>query len=94
MFERRPRVPGLWTRFRFRDGSVLDGILSHNLLEWPAEGYYVIPPQARASRQRVFIPRAALTATELRGVVGAPAIPKRHDASLEKAARQLPMFDS
>jgi hypothetical protein len=94
-FERRPRVPGLWTRFRFRDGAVLDGILSHNLLEWPAAGYFVTPPQARATRQRVFIPRAALIATELRGVVGgsvrAAAITPQE---LTPEARQLSMFDS
>ncbi len=70
LFERRPRVPGLWTRFSFRDGAVLDGILSHNLLDWPDAGYLIVPPQARASRQKVFIPREALAGTELRGVVG------------------------
>lgn len=69
-FERRPKVPGLWTRFSFKDGDKLDGILSHNLLDWPAAGYLVTPPKSGAARQRVFIPRAALLGTELRGVVG------------------------
>jgi hypothetical protein len=73
LFERRPRVPGLWTRFTFLDGDQLDGILSHNLLEWPAQGYLLVPPKASASRQKVFVPRDALRKTELRGVVGAPA---------------------
>src|SRR5690348_9870732 len=61
LFERRPKVPGLWTRFRFRDGDTLDGILSHNLLDWPEAGYLITPPRAGAARQRVFIPRQALT---------------------------------
>jgi hypothetical protein len=69
-FERRPRVAGLWTRFTFLDGEQLDGILPHNLLEWPVQGYLILPPRASASRQKVFVPRAALRATELRGVVG------------------------
>lgn len=89
-FERRPRVPGLWTRFTFLDADQLDGILSHNLLEWPAQGYLLVPPRASASRQKVFIPREALRKTELRGVVGTPA------STLKRAKpsdRQIELFD-
>jgi hypothetical protein len=96
LFERRPKVPGLWTRFSFRDGDKLDGILSHNLLEWPPAGYLIMPPRAGASRQRVFIPRAALLGTELRGVVGtsaaAAALRKRTGPAGDEG--QLTMFDS
>ena len=70
LFERRPRVPGLWTRFTLLDGDLLDGILPHNLLEWPSQGYNITPPHATGLRQRVFIPRVAVKLTELRGVVG------------------------
>jgi hypothetical protein len=70
LFERRPRVPGLWTRFTLLDGDQLDGILPHNLLEWPSQGYTITPPHATGLRQRVFIPRLAVRLTELRGVVG------------------------
>jgi hypothetical protein len=70
-FERRPRTPGLWTRFTFRDGDQLEGILSNNLIEWPAQGYLATPPFVSGLRQRVFIPRTALSGTELRGVIGA-----------------------
>lgn len=95
LFERRPRVPGLWTRFFLRDGSVLDGLLSHNLLEWPDVGFLIIPPQARATRQKVFLPRLALSATELRGVVGASGSPlaRKTDMALDLTARQLSIFD-
>ena len=94
LFERRPRVPGLWTRFTFRDGHVLDGILSPNLLEWPLPGYLITPPQARASRYKVFIPRLALTRTELRGVVGGSGRPSA-GAFQEPAydGRQIQMFE-
>ncbi len=95
-FERRPKVPGLWTRFVFRDGDRLDGILSHNLLDWPQPGFFITPPRAGANRQRVFIPRAALTGTELRGVVGG-SMAGLSGKRKEKAARsedQLSMFDS
>jgi hypothetical protein len=94
LFERRPKAPGLWTRFTFRDGAKLDGILSHNLLEWPEHGYFVTPPHAGANRQRVFIPRQALIQTELRGVVGTSAASVEGRRKTEEtAARQLPMFE-
>jgi hypothetical protein len=95
LFERRPKVPGLWTRFSFRDGDRLDGILSHNLLDWPTMGYFITPPRPGATRQRVFIPRAALVRTELRGVVGtssAAAVPRKRPGRVDKD--QLRMFDA
>lgn len=98
LFERRPKVPGLWTRFTFKDGDLLDGILSHNLIDWPVAGYLITPPRAGAARQRVFIPRPALIGTELRGVVGRSGIASRQkepvtNAELEAARAQLRMFD-
>ena len=95
LFERRPKVPGLWTRFLFRDGDRLDGILSPSLLEWPKEGYVITPPKSGASRQRVFIPRAAIIGTELRGVVGS-STPVRAKGRKEEPAKpqdQLRMFE-
>lgn len=94
-FERRPKVPGLWTRFVLRDGDQLDGILSHNLIEWPEAGYLIIPPRAGSTRQRVFIPRAAIIATELRGVVGRSSVATRQPrkGQTEEGRAQLKMFD-
>ena len=95
LFERRPKVPGLWTRFTFRDGDKLDGILPHSLLDWPVRGYLVTPPRAGVGRQLVFIPRAALSGTELLGVVGVSAIAdgaRKRGARTENAA-QLTIFD-
>lgn len=96
LFERRPRVPGLWTRFLFRDGAILDGVLSHNLIEWPTAGYLIVPPQARPNRQRVFIPRIALTGTELRGVVGGwgRGASKGGEPVRDQRSRQLTIFDA
>jgi hypothetical protein len=95
LFERRPKVAGLWTRFTFRDKGRLDGILSHNLLDWPKMGYLVTPPRAGAARQRAFIPRAALIGTELMGVVGssAPAAARRRGAESLADRGQLRMFE-
>ncbi len=96
LFERRPKVPGLWTRFIFRDGDRLDGILPHNLLEWPEAGYLVTPPRAGAARQRVFIPRNAVIGTELRGVVGRSTLSGRitESSQSDQDLQQLSMFES
>lgn len=96
LFVRRPKLPGLWARFTFRDGEKLDGILSHNLLDWPEEGYLLVPPKASAMRQRVFIPRSAITDAECRGVVGRPvsAAPRKAAGPAITPGEQLPMFDS
>jgi hypothetical protein len=96
LFERRPKVPGLWTRFMLRDGDRLDGILSHNLLDWPQPGYFVTPPRAGPTRQRVFLPRAALVGTELRGVVGRSLVAARQrtQRGSPDQGSQLTMFDS
>jgi hypothetical protein len=96
LFVRRPKLPGLWARFTFRDGEKLDGILSHNLLDWPEGGYLLIPPRASAMRQRVFIPKTAVTDAECRGVVGRPT-PREGKKAVRPAVmpgEQLPMFGS
>jgi hypothetical protein len=95
LFERRPKVAGLWTRFTFRDKDRLDGILSHNLLDWPQAGYLITPPRAGAARQRAFIPRAALTGTELMGVVGGSVsgAGRRRGAEPAGERTQLRMFE-
>ncbi len=96
LFQRRPKLPGLWARFTFRDGEQLDGILPHNLLDWPQAGYLLIPPKASSNRQRVFIPRSALLDAECRGVVGRPASAgsKASPRGTLSPGEQLPMFDS
>jgi hypothetical protein len=90
VFERRPRMPGLWTRFTLRDGDQIDGVLPSNLIEWPSQGYIIIPPRASVLRQRIFIPRQALKKTELQGVIGSAKDKMKQRAA---AADQLKMFD-
>jgi hypothetical protein len=94
-FERRPKTPGLWASFRLRDGDVLEGVLPHNLLEWPQEGYLLTPPRSGTYRQRVFLPRQAVSETVLRGTVGSAAAPagKPKPATTGDTSHQLSMFD-
>lgn len=93
LFERRPKLAGLWARFLFRDSDLLEGVLSHNLLDWPKEGYLITPPRAGLTRQLVFIPREAVSETQLQGVIGVPPAEKRKSRGERPGLGQLTMFD-
>ncbi len=70
VFVARPKSEGIWTRFHFRDGDQIDGVLPSNLLTWEQQGFTISPPDPNFLNQRVFIPRAALKETTVMGVVG------------------------
>jgi len=95
-FNRRPKTPGLWTSFKLRDGDILEGVLPHNLLEWPTHGYLLIPPRSNSYRQRVFLPRQAVAETVLRGTIGNKGLRGAKTAKKSdppEAERQLSMFE-
>ena len=92
-FERRPKLLGLWSRFKLRDGDQLEGTLSPNLLDWPAMGYLITPPKAGPNRQQVFLPRVAVACTELLGVIGAAATRSSKALPRPLDNDQLKMFD-
>jgi len=77
VFLARPKLEGLWVRMVFADGEVLDGILPNNLLAWDFAGFTVTPPEPDANVQRIFVPRQALGAIQVLGVVGSPLRGKR-----------------
>ena len=77
VFQTRPKMEGLWVRFVFRDGDVLEGILTNNLLQLEHYGFTVIPPDPNSNNQRVFVPKQALRAVEVLGVVGSPLVRRK-----------------
>ena len=89
-FLTRPKMPGLWVSFRFRDGEVLEGILPNNLLQIEHHGFVVIPPDPNGNHQRVFVPRQAILAVEVLGVVGSP-LRKRKPAAVSQD--QIRLFE-
>ncbi len=91
LFTTRPKMEGLWVRMRFRDGDVMDGMLANNLLPLDQYGFSVVPPDPGFQNQRVFVPKAALLAIEVLGVVGS-ALRMRKPKPVPK--EQLKMFDS
>lgn len=72
VFSTRPKMEGLWVRFEFRDGEVMEGIMTNNLLQVEHYGFTVIPPDPSSNNQRIFIPRAALRSVAVLGVIGSP----------------------
>lgn len=72
VFQTRPKTEGLWVNLQFRDGDAMEGIMPNNLLQLDYHGFTIIPPDPYSNNQRVFVPRAALRAVEVLGVVGSP----------------------
>lgn len=90
LFTTRPKMEGLWVRMRFRDGDVMDGMLSNNLLQMDSYGLSVVPPDPGFQNQRVFVPKSALSVVQVLGVVGSPLRMRKPKPA---AKEQLEMFD-
>jgi hypothetical protein len=90
-FATRPKTPGLWVRFRFRDGDWLEGLLPNNLMQVEPAGFSAIPPDPSFQNQRIFIPRPALSSVEVLGVIGSPL--RRKPVKKLQDEGQLKMFD-
>jgi Family of unknown function (DUF6982) len=90
VFHTRPKMDGLWVRMRFRDGEVMDGILSNNLLQLDPFGFTFIPPEPYSNNQRIFSPREALSEFQVLGVVGSPLTRRRRK---EVPKEQIGLFE-
>ena len=90
VFYTRPKMEGLWVSLRFRDGDVMEGVMTNNLLQLEPYGFTIIPPDSYGNRQRIFVPRAALASIEVLGVVGSPL--KRRKAKVPPK-EQIGLFD-
>jgi hypothetical protein len=90
VFLSRPKMDGLWVRMRFRDGEIMDGILSNNLLQLEPYGFTFIPPEPYSNNQRVFSPREALSEFHVLGVVGSPLSRRRRKEAVKE---QIGLFE-
>lgn len=90
VFQTRPKTAGLWVRLRFRDNTVLEGIIPNNLMLLESSGFTVIPPDSYGNHQRLWVPRTALVSVEVLGVVGSP-LQKRKPKPAPK--EQIGLFD-
>jgi uncharacterized protein DUF6982 len=90
VFHTRPKMDGLWVRMRFRDGEIMDGILSNNLLQLEPFGFTFIPPEPYSNNQKIFSPRQALSEFQVLGVVGSPLTRRRRK---EVPKEQIGLFE-
>jgi len=90
VFFTRPKMEGLWVSLRFRDGVVMEAIMTNNLLQPEPYGFVVTPPDSTGNRQRVFVPRTALAAIQVLGVVGSPLKRRKEKAASKE---QIGLFE-
>jgi hypothetical protein len=90
VFQTRPKMAGLWVSLRFRDGSLLEGIIPNNLMLLETSGFTVIPPDSFGNHQRVWAPKSSLVAVDVLGVVGSPL---RKRKPKPPAREQIGLFD-
>jgi hypothetical protein len=79
-FQTRPKMAGLWVFLRFRDGETMEGMIPNNLMGLDPGGFSVVPPDPFGNTQRIFVPRSALAAIEVLGVVGSPLRKRKQKA--------------
>jgi len=91
-FAGRPRSEGLWVRLKFADNDVLEGMMPNDLTQLSADGFLIIPPDTRANTQRIFVPRSALIAMNVLGVIGGSQA-RRRRAAAAGDTRQVAMFN-
>ena len=80
VFSARPRTSGIWVRMTFKDDEVMEGLLSNDLLDTDPSGFMITPPDFYSNNTRIFVPRSALGAVEVLGVIS--------DESARRAARR------
>ncbi|MGH9574638.1 MAG: DUF6982 domain-containing protein [Candidatus Acidiferrales bacterium] len=89
-FLSRPKLEGLWVRFRFRDGDEMEGLVSNDLLELLDKGIRLTPPDLHGNTLWVFIPQTALAEMKVLGVVGIARRTPRDKAAAAKAGETQP----
>ena len=90
VFHTRPKMDGLWVRMRFRDGEIMDGIVSNDLLHLEPYGFTFTPPEPYSNNQKIFSPRQALSEFHVLGVVGSPLTRRRRK---EVPKEQIGLFE-
>lgn len=90
-FHARPKSAGLWVELTFRGGERLQGILANDLLLLEPGGFAISPPEVAGNTQRVWVPRSALIALAVLGVVGSP-LRRRRPPGEAAPTQQITLF--
>lgn len=69
-FSARPRTAGVWLRLTLADGEELEGIAANDRSLVDGAGLMLTPPDTRSNTQRIYVPRQAIQALQVEGVIG------------------------
>jgi hypothetical protein len=88
VFRSRPRLAGLWMRMTFKDSEVLEALLPNDLLSIDAYGFLVTTPDVYSNNLKIYVPRTALTAMEVLGVISDGVLKRMSQRSAQERASQ------
>jgi hypothetical protein len=88
-FTVRPRAAGLWLRMTLNDGDELEGIAANDRSLVSGAGLLLTPPDTRSNTQRIYIPRQAIQALEVVGLIGAVGRKRRPEAGRAEGHPEL-----
>ncbi|MGB6687672.1 MAG: hypothetical protein WBE76_07505 [Terracidiphilus sp.] len=88
-FTIRPRTAGVWLRMTLTDGDEIEGLAANDRSLLEGAGLLLTPPDTRSNTQRIYLPRQAIQALEVMGLIGAPG---RRRAAADRALEQPELF--
>jgi len=91
-FAIRPRTLGLWLRMTLLDGEELEGLAANDISLIAGTGLLFTPPDTRSNTQRIFVPRQAIQALEVVGLIGAAG--RGRPATARRGLEQPDLFPS
>jgi hypothetical protein len=91
-FAIRPRTPGLWLRMTLTDGEELEGLAANDRSLVEGAGLLLTPPDTRSNTQRIYVPRMAIQALEVLGLIGAAG--RKSAGASASASAQPELFPS
>lgn len=77
---RAPVVDGIWMRVKFRDGEVMEGIVSNTLHYLVAPGFLMLPTDPGSNNKLVYVVKSWLVDHRVLGMRKMPALPSNEDA--------------
>jgi len=91
-FATRPRTPGIWLRMTLTDGEELEGLAANDRSLVEGAGLLLTPPDTRSNTQRIYVPRMAIQALEVLGLIGAAG--RKSAGASASASAQPELFPS
>jgi hypothetical protein len=89
-FSVRPRTAGLWLRMTLNDGEEIEGLAVNDCSLINGAGLLMTPPDTRSNTQNIYVPRQAIQALEVVGLIGVSS--RKRPAAMRPATYQADLF--